>query len=53
MSEEKGKVVVESRIEKRGWDVDDDYLVVPGFQVHESDGFREGQRVRVTVEVIE
>lgn len=45
------KIVKEEvRIERRIWDRDDDYLVVPDIQVFETDGFKEGDKVKVTIE---
>jgi hypothetical protein len=45
------KVTV-ARVEERHWGPDDDYNVVPEFQVFDSDGFKKGTPVRVTVEKI-
>jgi len=47
------KKVVERTISKRTWSGDDDYLVVPEIQVMEHDGWKKGQKVKVTIETID
>jgi hypothetical protein len=47
------KTVCESYVSREVWDVEDEYLVVAAFQVMEEDGWREGDRVRVTIEKID
>jgi hypothetical protein len=43
---------IEKVVEKRVWDVDDEYLVIPEIQVY-CDEFKAGDRVRVIIEKIE
>jgi len=51
-AKKKIKKIVQTRVERRTWDVDDYYYVIPEIQVFESE-FTQGAKVKITIELAE